>query len=227
MKVYAIIPSGGTGSRANIPTPKQYVKVHDREIISYTIEVFQKCDLIDEIIIPVQIDYIDVLHHIKKEYGFSKISKIIEGGSKRQFSVFNALKTIDATDNDIIVVHDAVRPLLSIEILTKVITAAIELGAVIVAIKAKDTLIKYSSKNLEYIDRDEIYYVQTPQVFKYKILKDSMLKAEQINFVGTDESTLVKNAGYQINIVEGSLANFKITTNDDLQFFKKFAGKLN
>ncbi|MBM4171840.1 MAG: 2-C-methyl-D-erythritol 4-phosphate cytidylyltransferase [Ignavibacteria bacterium] len=227
MKVYAIIPSGGTGSRIKNPIPKQYIKVNDKEIISYSLDVFQKCDLIDEIIVPVQNEYLHFLQEIKKRYSFTKISKIIEGGSERQFSVFNALKTINASDDDIIIVHDAVRPLLSIEILTNSIAEAIKKGAVIVAIKANDTLIKFSSHNLDYINRDEIFYVQTPQVFNYKILIDSMLKAEQINFVGTDESMLVKNAGYKLSIVEGSLANFKITTNYDLELFKKLVDKLN
>lgn len=223
MKVFAIIPSGGSGSRMNNPLPKQYIRINGKEIIAYTLEVFQKCNLIDEIIVSVNKDYLDLLHTIKNNYSFSKIIQIVEGGTERQQSVHNALNSINAHDNDLIVVHDAVRPLLSLDILTNTIETAKRSGSAVVAIKAKDTLIKGMDSVLSYIDRKDVYYAQTPQVFKYKILLEAMNKAEKENFIGTDESMLVHRAGYKVNIVNGSFLNFKITNGEDLLIFEKIA----
>lgn len=220
MKIFAIIPAGGKGTRINSEIPKQYLRFHNKELIAYTIEIFQKNDLIDEIIIAAQKDYFNILYSIKEKYLFTKISQIVEGGSERQFSVFNALKSIKADDNDIILVHDAVRPLLSQEILEKSIQSAVEFGSSVVAIKAKDTLIKGNDLIEDYIDREKIYYVQTPQAFRYKIIYNAMKKAEEDNFLATDESMIVKHAGNSIKIVEGSSFNFKITTDDDIELFK-------
>ncbi len=223
MKVYAIIPSGGIGKRINNPLPKQYIKFHGKELIAYTISVFQDCKLIDDIIIASQKKFFHLIDEIKSKYGFTKITNIVEGGSERQFSVFNAVKLLNANSDDIILVHDAVRPLLPENILINSINSAKEFGASVVAIKAKDTLIKGHSSVENYIDRSEFYYAQTPQVFRYDIFRQAMQKAETENFVGTDESMLVKNAGYEIKIVEGSSLNFKITTNDDAKIFAKIS----
>lgn len=220
MKIFVIIPSGGSGTRMNNSLPKQYIRINGKEIIAYTLEVFQKCGLIDEIIIAAQKNYFNLLQTIKKNYSLSKISKIVEGGEERQHSVFNALKSINAKNDDLIVVHDAVRPLLSTGILTNAIETAKRSGSAIVAVKAKDTLIKGTDSVLSYIDRQDVYYAQTPQVFQYKILSDAMNKAEKENFIGTDESMLAHRAGYKVDIVSGSSLNFKITNEDDLLVFK-------
>ncbi|MDH7603360.1 MAG: 2-C-methyl-D-erythritol 4-phosphate cytidylyltransferase [Melioribacter sp.] len=219
MKTFAIIPAGGKGLRINSEIPKQFLSINDKEIIAYTIDVFQKCNLVDEIIIASQKDYFELLNHIKLRYSFTKITKIVEGGRERQFSVFNAVKSIIANDDDLIIVHDAVRPLLPLSVLENAIKTATQYGSSIVAIKAKDTLVKGNEFVEDYIDRKEIYYVQTPQVFQYKIFYESMKKAEKDKFIGTDESMILKNAGYKVKIVEGSAFNFKITTKDDLKLF--------
>ncbi|MCX7798353.1 MAG: 2-C-methyl-D-erythritol 4-phosphate cytidylyltransferase [Melioribacter sp.] len=221
MKTYAIIPAGGKGVRINSKIPKQFIKVNNKEIIAYTLEVFQKSNFIDEIIVPTQEEYFELLYQIKEKYFITKLTKIVKGGPERQFSVFNAIKSISANNNDFILVHDAVRPLLPFEVLEKSIQTAKEYGCAITAIKAKDTLIKGDKFIADYIDRNEIYYVQTPQIFTYKIFLEAMKYAEEKNFIGTDESMLVKNVGYNIVIVEGSSLNFKITTEDDLKLFEK------
>ena len=227
MRTFAIIPSGGSGMRMNNPpclpdrqVPKQYVRINGKEIIAYTLDAFQICELIDEIIISARKDYFDLLRTIKNNYSFSKISKIVESGQERQHSVFNALKSLKADKNDLVAVHDAVRPLLSQEILKNSIEAAKNSGAAVVAMKAKDTLIQGNDTVLSYVDRQEFYYAQTPQVFRFEILFDAMLKAEKENFIGTDESMLVHKAGYKVKIVDGSSLNFKITSQDDIRLFE-------
>jgi 2-C-methyl-D-erythritol 4-phosphate cytidylyltransferase len=221
MKTYAIIPSGGTGKRAETDLPKQYMVFDGREMLAHTLEVFQKCGNIDEIIIAARKEYFDLILSLKNKYELTKISNIIEGGNERQDSVANALNSIAAQDEDIIVVHDAARPLLGQKLLENAILCAKEHGSGVAAMKARDTLVKVNGESKDYIDRRNVYYVQTPQVFKYKILKKSLQFAQETGFYGTDESMLVKNAGYDFCIVEGSFENFKITTESDLDVYEK------
>ncbi|HOI30605.1 MAG TPA: 2-C-methyl-D-erythritol 4-phosphate cytidylyltransferase [Melioribacteraceae bacterium] len=219
MKVFAIIPSGGKGLRTSSPLPKQYLRFKGKELIAYTIDLFQQSKMIDEIIVSAQRDFFPLINEIKIRNGFTKMRDPVEGGSERQYSVFNAVKSLNASGDDIIVVHDAVRPFLSEEILENSINTAMESGSAVVAIKAKDTLIKGNSDVDSYLDRNQIYYVQTPQVFRYNIFIDSIKKAEKNGFLGTDESMIVYNAGFKVKIVEGSSFNFKITSDDDLKLF--------
>lgn len=220
-KVYAIIPAGGSGKRIGSELPKQFIQFDGKEMIAYTLDVFQKCDLIDEIIIATQLKFFDTVESIKSKFNLDKITKIVEGGKERQESVFNALSSIDSEDNDFIVVHDAARPLLPQDVLTNSIKLAHEKGNSVAAIKAQDTLIKGSNKVDIYIDRQNIYYVQTPQIFMYKELLEAMRKAANENFTGTDESMLVKRLGKEIFIAEGSSLNFKVTTESDLELFRR------
>lgn len=227
MKVIAIIPAGGKGLRAgnadkkSIATPKQYLKINGKELISYTLKTFQKSNSINQIIIAADPHYFDLLIQIVKKYKFNKVKLIVEGGETRQHSVYNALLSSNADDNDLIVVHDAARALLPNQILTNAIAAAKQKGNALVCIKAKDTLIKAQKYVGEYLNRDEVYYVQTPQIFRYKDLSKAMKKAFRENFIGTDESMLVKNLDKKINIVEGSVFNFKITTTEDIELFQQ------
>lgn len=217
MKTYAIIPSGGLGKRTNSPLPKQYIQFAGKELIAYTLQVFQSSKHVDEIIVAAQSSYFPLLESIKQNFGLTKFTCLVEGGEERQHSVYNALKSIKADENDIILVHDAVRPLLTKEILYDSIQTAKNFGAAVVALKAKDTLIRGTESVVDYVDRSEFFYAQTPQVFKYKIIIDAMKKAKAENFVGTDESMLVHRAGYEVKIVNGSSLNFKVTTNEDIQ----------
>jgi 2-C-methyl-D-erythritol 4-phosphate cytidylyltransferase len=221
MKTYVIIPAGGKGKRGGTETPKQYIRFHGKELIVYTLEVFQKNNLVDEIIISAEPPYFSLLNKIAKDYNLTKITQLIEGGDERQDSVNNALKAIKADESDLIAVHDAARPLLSDSILTKAINTAKEKGNALVCLKARDTLLKGDQIVKEYVDRSEMYYVQTPQIFRHKDLKKAMKKAYEKNFLGTDESMLIKEIGIDINIVEGSMLNFKVTTMTDIEIFEK------
>ena len=221
MKTFVIIPAGGKGKRGDTTTPKQYIRFHGKELIVYTLEVFQKNNLVDEIIIAAEPPYFSLLNKITRDYNLSKITQIVEGGEERQDSVNNALKAIKADDSDLVAVHDAARPMLSDSILTNAINTAKEKGNALVCLKARDTLLKGHQIVKEYVDRSEMYYVQTPQIFRYKDLKKAMKKAYEKNFIGTDESMLIKELGIDINIVEGSMLNFKVTTATDIEMFEK------
>jgi 2-C-methyl-D-erythritol 4-phosphate cytidylyltransferase len=220
VKVFAIIPAGGRGKRSGFAAPKQYLKFRGKELIVYTLEVFQNNSQVDEIVVSAEPAYFKLFNKLIKDYNLSKIKSLVEGGEERQDSVYNALKLIAADDHDLVAVHDAARPLLPHEVLTNAINVAKEKGNALVCIKARDTLMKGERTVEEYIDRKNIYYVQTPQIFPFKILKKAMKKAYEKNFIGTDESMLVKELGEEINIVEGSMFNFKVTTLTDVEMFE-------
>ena len=221
MRTVAIIPAGGKGTRSGSATPKQYLKFDGKELIAYPLQTFQKCRLINEIIIAADQNYFPTLEKIVKKYKLTKVSKIVKGGKERQGSVFNALNSISLKDNDLVAVHDAARALLPLPVLKNAILNAKENGNALVCIPAKDTLVKGKSKVETYVDRKNIFYVQTPQIFKFETLKRAMLKAKKDKFLGTDESMLVSRIGEKINIVEGASINFKITTKEDIEIAKK------
>ena len=225
MRTFALIPAGGKGLRVGKNVPKQYLKFYGKELIAYTLDVFQKSALVDEIVIAAEPAYFKKLYALKEKYKLNKITKIISGGEERQDSVFIALSSLPAKKNDIVIVHDAARPMLTQNILADSINIAKKKGNAIVCIKAKDTLINKSDKDTGYLDRENVYYVQTPQTAKFSHLMNAFLKAKEENFKATDESMLLKNAGYEINIVEGSILNFKVTTSDDAEIFKRLVNK--
>lgn len=223
MKTIVILPSGGEGKRFGGTLPKQYIKVNGKEILAYTISIFDKCEMIDEIVVAANEKYFGLISDLIEKNHFHKPVKIVRGGKERQDSVFNALSSLSCSANDLIVVHDAVRPLLPQQVLIGALNSAKEFDNVVVGIKARDTLIESDTpENLSvsgYIDRNKIFYAQTPQIFRFSVLFDSMKKAHNEGFLGTDESMLVKKAGFNIKIIEGSPQNFKITTDTDLKIF--------
>jgi 2-C-methyl-D-erythritol 4-phosphate cytidylyltransferase len=221
MRIVAVIPAGGKGTRSGFNIPKQYLKIKGKELITYTLEVLQKNRSVDEIIISADPFYFKLLNKIKKKYSFSKLSGIVKAGKERQDSVYNGLNSLSASSGDLILVHDAVRPLLPAKILSDAIKTAIEKGNTVVCLKAKDTLIRGSDLVEKYLDRDEVCYVQTPQIFEYSLLKKAMDKAFKDKFKGTDESMLVRRLNEKINIVEGSVFNFKVTSQEDIKLLSK------
>ena len=221
MKIVAVIPAGGKGTRSGFNVPKQYLKIKGKELIAYTLEVFQKNRSVDEIIISADPFYFKLLNRIKKKYSFSKLSGFVKAGKERQDSVYNGLNSLSASSGDLILVHDAARPLLPSKVLSDAIKTAMEKGNTVVCLKAKDTLIRGNDLVEKYLDRDEVCYVQTPQIFEYSLLKKAMDKAFKDKFRGTDESMLVQRLNEKINIVEGSVFNFKVTSQEDIKLMSK------
>jgi len=223
MKTYAIIPAGGSGRRFGSEIPKQFLEVEGKPIIAFALEPFQQSHLIDEIIIATHRNYFDLIEKIKLHFKLTKISKIVEGGKERQDSVFNSLKAIEnAQENDFVITHDAVRPLLTVELLDRCLLFAKEKGSAIVVKKVNNTLLEGEAIVEKYLNRNKIYSVETPQIFKYSILMNAFKKAYEENFYGTDESGLVFRASNKVNLFETNEINFKITTQTDLKLLKFF-----
>jgi 2-C-methyl-D-erythritol 4-phosphate cytidylyltransferase len=217
MKTVAIIVAGGSGKRIEGNLPKQFLMLGDKPILAHTIEKFEKCDLVDEIILVVPEDHLGHCSQaIVDKYTFSKIRKITCGGKERQNSVYNGLKACyDSTS--IVCIHDGVRPLVSQEVVAGSIKLCQRKKAVIVAVPAKDT-IKQVENGLVIttLDRGKLWLVQTPQVFDYKLILEAHKKAMDEKFFGTDDSVLVERLGYEVSVLEGNYSNIKITTAEDL-----------
>lgn len=222
MRTIVLIPSAGKGKRLKAPLPKQFLKVNKREILVHTLVKFQKAKRVDEIIIATNRKFFQLTEELVEKYKISKVSKIVIGGKERQDSVYNALINCKACDNDLICVHDAVRPFISTDEIDEIIKFASKKKCVIAASKAIDTIKTGTDKVELTLDRNQVWLVQTPQVFTYKILKEAFDKAYRENFYGTDEASLVEKLGVDIYFYQTRGENRKITNQSDLEFARKF-----
>lgn len=216
MSIKAIITAGGTSSRYGNKN-KLLENVNGKEIIRHTTDTFLKIQEIDEIIISANASIIEILKLFFM--GNPKI-KIIEGGATRQTSVYNALQA--AGDCDYVLIHDGARPMISEEIIKKVIQEVKTKKALTVAAKTIDT-IKEVDKDLKItktVDRTHLYNTQTPQAFSFDLIKKIHEELKGKNF--TDDAGMVEQKGYDVYIVEGEYKNIKITTKTDIEIAKTY-----
>lgn len=218
----AIVLAGGTGSRMSLDKPKQFALVKGKPLMVYTLSVFNNCSLVDEIYFVSNKDYLKESKSIIEKHHLNKVKDIIVGGSTRQESVFNALERINANENDIVLIHDCARPLVDEHIIKDNIEQCQLHDAVETAVKAVDTTIEVNEEQFENsLNRDKLYQVQTPQTFRYKLIKDAhenAIKNKQVNI--TDDAQLVAKLGHKVFIVNGKKTNLKVTTDEDLKILK-------
>jgi 2-C-methyl-D-erythritol 4-phosphate cytidylyltransferase len=215
MKVTAVIPAAGAGKRMN--TKKQFLEINGRPLLSITVSVFEECQSIDDIIVVAARDDIEAVKEMLKD--LRKVRDIVEGGPERQDSVYNGLKDISKeSDDDLAVIHDGARPLVTKEIISKAVTEAKVSKAVVVGVPAKDTIKTVTPDNmtLETLDRGSLWLVQTPQVFQLSVIKQAYERAQKINYRATDDSKLVERMGIPVKMIMGSYDNIKITTIEDV-----------
>jgi len=213
-----IIVAAGKGKRMNISVNKQFIDISGKPLIARTIEKFQNLKFINEIIVVVGEDEIDYCKkNIIERYNFTKVSKIIAGGSERQESVYNGIKNVNSS-SEIIMIHDGARPFIPDDIVYNAIEETKKNDATVVAVPVKDTIKIVSEKGFieKTLDRSVIWSMQTPQTFKKDLIVMAHEKALKNNFLGTDDSVLAEQVGYQVKIVKGSFLNIKITTQEDL-----------
>ncbi len=222
MKTVAIIVAGGSGKRIEGNLPKQFLMLDGKPILAHTIEKFEKCDLVDEIILVVPERYLDYCSQaIVDKFGFGKIRRITCGGEERHDSVYSGL-IVCHENTSIVSIHDGVRPLVAPEIVAGSIQLCRQKKAVIVAVRAKDTIKRVESGLVTAtLDRRELWLVQTPQVFEYKLIMEAHKMAREDNFIGTDDSALVERLGCEVVVLEGKYENIKITTAEDLLIAEK------
>ena len=218
----AIVLAGGTGSRMSLDMPKQFAVVKGKPIMAYTLSVFQNSPLVDSIYLVSHKEYFEQSKSIIEQYNINKVRGIIEGGQTRQESVCNALKQINAKEDDIILIHDCARPLVDEQIIKDNIEQCQLHNAVETAVKAVDTTIEVSEEQFENsLNRDKLYQVQTPQTFKYRLIKEAHENAIKNRLVNiTDDAQLVAKLGHKVFIVNGKKTNLKVTTDEDLKILE-------
>src|SRR5215469_8949083 len=234
MKVVVIIPAAGLGTRmTSAPTAKakrsapskQFTELGGTPILIHTLRKFTSHPRVAEIFIALRKDemvgFRERLQSESKDV-LEKRVELVEGGEHRQHSVANALKAVSAAADDVILVHDAVRPFVTVEIIDDVIEAAKKHGAAIAGMPASDT-VKQVDRTADgalitaTIPRERVVMAQTPQGFRYGILKKAFDEAAADGFTGTDEASLVERAGGPVAVVMGSSRNLKITTPSDME----------
>lgn len=216
MKTVAIIPAAGLGTRMKSASPKQFLALEGVPIVIHTLRKFARCALIQEIIVPLREADSARLDGLLKQEGLADRVRTVPGGTYRQDSVYNGFCQV-APGTDVVVVHDAVRPFVEVDLIGAVINEAYAKGSAILAVPCVDT-IKQVEKNLvtATLPRDKIVLVQTPQAFRYAILKEAFEKARGDSFFATDEASLVERLGYEVTVVRGNERNIKITKPSDL-----------
>lgn len=218
MKHYAVILAGGTGHRMGGGIPKQFLHVNNRPVIAWSIETFIQSGIIDGIIIAIHPEYAPQMEEIINNYFNTFNVRIVHGGATRQESSFNALNSYPFLDNDVILIHDAARPFITVEMIKECIQETVLHGAVGVYVPVKETIAHIDNGNVKTVlPRQTLYAAQTPQCFSYSVIMDAHRQAVKNNLTNaTDDVTLVLNAGYSVKAITGNhYYNIKITTNDD------------
>lgn len=221
----AIILAGGVGSRMGVDRPKQFLMVQDKPIISYCLDIFQNHDEIDSVVVVVSEQWQDFVEEYAAKYGVTKIKGYAPAGKSRQHSIYNGLKCIDENvpDTDIVIVHDAARPLVSDQIISDCIKGATDYDGAMPVISVKDTV--YQSKDGEEIGcllkRSELFAGQAPESFKFRKYFDihNQVTDEEIGATA-GSSEIAYRHGMEIRMVKGSERNLKITTIEDLETFE-------
>ncbi|NMB43629.1 MAG: 2-C-methyl-D-erythritol 4-phosphate cytidylyltransferase [Clostridiales bacterium] len=229
-KSVAIVLAAGSGSRMKSDTPKQYMDLAGKPVIYYSLHAFEVSS-IDEVILVVGENEVDYNRdHIVEKYNFTKVRKIVVGGSERYFSVYNGLKAIDYADY--VLIHDGARPFITREILDKVLCNVKEYDACVVGMPSKDTIKIADEKNkvVSTPDRNYTWIIQTPQAFSYSLIMKAYNKiigminageGQAINI--TDDAMVVEyTSDHPIKLVKGSYFNIKITTPEDIRIGNVF-----
>ncbi len=214
-KASVLIAAAGAGERLGKGINKAFVEVAGKPILAHTLSVFESCGAVEEIIIITGKQDIEAAGELAGRFDFSKVSCIVAGGAHRQDSVRNGLAK--ATQG-IVAIHDAARPMVSVEIIERSIEKAERMGACIAAVPVIDT-IKSAKDGIvaATIDRSSLYSVQTPQTFRAELIRRAYECAYADGYYATDDAALVERMGEKVAVVQGSYENIKVTTPSDLE----------
>jgi len=222
MQVFTIIPAAGLGTRMAGAQPKQFLALNGIPILIHSLRAFASVERVTGIYVAVRKPEMERVEAQIAEYALSDRVRVVEGGDNRQESVSNALAAIPARNEDIVLVHDAVRPLIDAATIERTIDAVDLHGAAIVGLPAVDTIKQvertaHGALVVSTIPREFVVLAQTPQGFRFGILQRAYAEATADGFVGTDESSVVERAGQSVAVVPGSQVNLKITKPGDLE----------
>jgi 2-C-methyl-D-erythritol 4-phosphate cytidylyltransferase/2-C-methyl-D-erythritol 2,4-cyclodiphosphate synthase len=225
LRTSAIIAAGGRGARFGSDRPKQLLTLAGQPILQRSIDAFLRSPLVQEVVVALPRDVLDEPPDFLRRV--DRRVHLVEGGERRQDSVVNAFAHV-AGRSDVVVIHDAARPLVSDDLIRRTIEAAAETGAAIAALRARDTVKRGDGSCLvtATLPRDEIFLAQTPQAFRTSVLRDALAAADDGLSV-TDEAALAERAGYAVKLVDGDPRNLKITTADDLEMAEQLMNAHN
>ena len=212
-----LIMAAGKGSRMKSDVKKQFLKLNDVPILALTISKFDLCDKVDMIVVVAPKDDIKTCSDLCKEYCKKTAYSVIEGGKERYNSVYNGIKFLENKCR-YVMIQDGVRPFVTEEIITKTLTEAEKYGACIPVVEVKDTIKEVDSNGMvvKTLKRSSLRAVQTPQTFKYDLIKNAYENLPS-NAGVTDDASVIEISGGKVKAVEGSYDNIKITTVEDLK----------
>ena len=216
MSVLAIIPAAGMGVRMGGETPKQFLSLEGVPIFIHTLRKFVNTDCIDDIFVGLRAEDMERAQREIDRENFTKSVRLVAGGPVRQETVARALALAPPT-TEIVAVHDAVRPFIEREMIQRVVEAARREGAAILGMLSVDTIKQVERQTIVgTIPRERIVLAQTPQVFRYEIIREAFERAAADGFIGSDEAVLAERIGYTVRVLMGSDRNIKITKPSDL-----------
>lgn len=226
-RVFGVILAGGTGSRMGAELPKQFLDLEGRPVIAWAMEAFNTHRDITGILAVSHREYIGRIRSIAEVQGIGKLIDVLPGGETRQGSSYNAVTGHSFSGDDIILIHDAARPFITADIITRSIDAAREWGAAGVYVPAIDTVtVGAEGFAADIPDRKSLYYTQTPQAFTCAVIRDAHEKALARNTTSaSDDVQMALDAGYRVKMAEGAYTNIKITTPYDYEAAKMIAAK--
>jgi len=211
-----VIAAAGTSERCE-GEDKLFFTINDKPVLAYTIEAFEDCKLIDDIIIVAREDRLQEVGNLCRKYKFTKVSVVIKGGQNRLESVLNGIHAASHKAR-YIAIHDGARPCIDKSIIENTIHKAAKSGAAAPAIAITSTIKRVNGEVIEgTVDRDGLYEVQTPQIFRTELIKAALTKAYKNSVEVTDDCMAVEALGMLVHVVEGSRRNIKITNNQDLE----------
>jgi 2-C-methyl-D-erythritol 4-phosphate cytidylyltransferase len=225
----ALIIAGGSGKRMRLDIPKQFVNIYDKPVIIYTLEGFQNHPQIDAIEVVCIDGWHDVLRAYAKQFNISKLQYIVPGGETCQESIRNGVYNLEkkCAEDDIVIVHDGIRPLVDKEVLTDVIIKCKEYGNAVTSMPYNEQIfvIDDEKSTVKYIPRETLRRVATPQAYRFGKLLWAYKKAfaEGIGINGSSyTNTMMVELGERLFLAAGSDKNIKLTTKDDLEMFKAY-----
>ncbi|MGO9314848.1 MAG: 2-C-methyl-D-erythritol 4-phosphate cytidylyltransferase [Syntrophobacteraceae bacterium] len=226
-KTCAIVPAAGSGTRMGSVKPKQFLHLSGKPILAHTLSALSSLPLISSIFLVVPEGYIPAAGEIvsawsHQQYRSTPEISIVAGGAERRDSVYNGLMKLPA-ECDWVMIHDGVRPFASPSLIMAAWEGAQATGACIVAVPCTDT-VKRARDGLvrETLSRDEIWLVQTPQVFRKQLIIGAYEKAIEAGWTGTDDASFVERLGVNVSIAMGERSNIKVTTPEDLRWAQWF-----
>ena len=222
-RITAILPAAGLGTRMGVETPKQFLELGGEPLVIFTLRRLAACAAITDFILATRPDELSFLEDRVSKARIGRPARVVHGGETRQQSVANALAQV-APETEIVMVHDAVRPFVTVEQIERLIAEARERGAAILGIPAIDTVKEVKRERLPEdvaritgtIPRERIVLAQTPQAFRYALLREAFARAEQDGVTASDEAALVERIGQDVYVVLGSERNLKITRPADM-----------